>query len=45
MRKLTLTPYLFLLPALGLIAIFLVYPIVSVLFFSFTDYNIVTPPK
>jgi putative chitobiose transport system permease protein len=45
MRKLTLTPYLFLLPALALIAIFLVYPIASVLFYSFTDYNIVTPPK
>ncbi len=44
MRKLTLTPYLFLLPALALIAIFLVYPIASVLFYSFTDYNIVNPP-
>jgi putative chitobiose transport system permease protein len=45
MRKRTLTPYLFLAPALVLIAVFLFYPIVSVLYYSFTSYDIVTPPK
>jgi len=39
-----LTPYLFLAPALALIAIFLVYPIVSVFYYSFLDYDIVTTP-
>ena len=43
-RKLSLTPYLFLAPALLVIAVFLLYPIVAVVYFSFTDYNIVTPP-
>ena len=37
-------PYLFLLPALALIAVFVVYPIVAVFFYSFTDYDIVRPP-
>jgi putative chitobiose transport system permease protein len=44
-RKLTATPYLFLAPALVLIAIFVLYPIGSVFFYSFTSYDIVTPPK
>lgn len=44
MRQRTLTPYLFLAPALILIAIFLVYPILSVLYYSFLDYDIITPP-
>jgi putative chitobiose transport system permease protein len=39
-----LAPYLFLAPALLLIAIFLVYPILSVFYYSFLDYDIVTPP-
>jgi putative chitobiose transport system permease protein len=39
------TPYLFLAPALVLIAIFLFYPIASVFYYSFLDYNIVNPPK
>jgi putative chitobiose transport system permease protein len=43
-KKLTLTPYLFLTPALLVIAVFVLYPIVSVIYYSFTDYNIVTPP-
>jgi putative chitobiose transport system permease protein len=43
-RKLSATPYLFLLPALVLIAIFVIYPIGAVFFYSFTDYDIVTPP-
>jgi putative chitobiose transport system permease protein len=37
-------PYLFLLPALVLIAVFVVYPILAVVFYSFTDYDIVRPP-
>jgi putative chitobiose transport system permease protein len=39
-----LIPYLFLAPALVLLAIFVIYPIVAVVFYSFTDYDIVTPP-
>ena len=38
------TPYLFLLPAVGLIAVFVVYPILAVVYYSFTDYDIVRPP-
>jgi putative chitobiose transport system permease protein len=37
-------PYLFLLPAVGLIGVFVVYPIAAVIFYSFTDYDIITPP-
>jgi putative chitobiose transport system permease protein len=43
-RRLTLTPYLFLAPALALIAVFVLYPIVSVVYYSLTSYDIVTPP-
>ncbi len=43
-RKLSLTPYLFLAPALLVIAVFVLYPIVAVVYYSFTDYSIVTPP-
>ncbi len=43
-KKFSLTPYLFLAPALVVIAIFVVYPIFAVLYYSFTDYSIVTPP-
>jgi putative chitobiose transport system permease protein len=39
-----LIPYLFLAPALVLLAIFVIYPIIAVVFYSFTDYDIVTPP-
>ena len=39
-----LIPYVFLAPALILLAIFVVYPIIAVVFYSFTDYDIVTPP-
>ena len=45
MRPRSLTPYLFLAPALILIAIFLFYPIAAVFYYSFTSYDIVTPPK
>ncbi|MEA2518365.1 MAG: putative chitobiose transport system permease protein [Chloroflexota bacterium] len=38
------TPYLFLLPAVALIVVFVVYPILAVVFYSFTDYDIVRPP-
>ena len=39
-----LTPYLFLAPALVLLAVFVVYPIFAVIGYSFTDYDIVRPP-
>src|SRR3954454_11661775 len=38
------TPYLFLAPAVALIGVFVVYPIVAVVYYSFTDYDIVRPP-
>lgn len=43
-KKISLTPYLFLAPALIAISIFVVYPILAVVYYSFTDYNIVNPP-
>lgn len=43
-RKFSLTPYLFLTPALLVIAVFILYPIFAVVYYSFTDYSIVTPP-
>ncbi len=43
-KKRSLTPYLFLTPALLVIAVFVLYPIVAVVYYSFTDYSIVTPP-
>ncbi|HEY7589778.1 MAG TPA: sugar ABC transporter permease [Candidatus Limnocylindrales bacterium] len=43
-RRLAASPYLFLAPALALIGIFVVYPILSVVYYSFTDYDIVRPP-
>lgn len=43
-KKFSLTPYLFLAPALVVIVVFLLYPIGAVVYYSFTDYNIVTPP-
>jgi putative chitobiose transport system permease protein len=44
-KKLSLTPYLFLTPALLIIAVFVLYPILAVVYYSFTDYDIVTAPK
>jgi putative chitobiose transport system permease protein len=38
------TPYLFLFPAVALIGVFVVYPIIAVLYYAFTDYDIVRPP-
>lgn len=43
--KFSLTPYLFLAPALLVIATFVLYPIGAVVYYSFTDYSIVTPPE
>jgi putative chitobiose transport system permease protein len=43
-RKLRATPYLFLAPALALLGVFVVYPIIAVVYYSFTDYDIVRPP-
>jgi putative chitobiose transport system permease protein len=43
-RRFSGTPYLFLAPALILIAIFVLYPIGAVVYYSFTDYSISTPP-
>ena len=43
-RKRSPTPYLFLLPALALLGVFVVYPIIAVVWYSFTDYDIIRPP-
>ncbi len=43
-KKFSFTPYLFLAPALAVTAVFLIYPIISVIYYSFTDYDIMTPP-
>jgi len=43
-RKRSITPYTFLVPALVLLGIFVVYPIIAVVYYSFTDYDIATPP-
>lgn len=43
-KKFSFTPYLFLTPALLVIAIFILYPILAVVYYSFTEYTIVTPP-
>lgn len=44
-QRRSLTPYLFLAPALLLIAVFVLYPMIAVVYFSFTDYSIITPPE
>jgi putative chitobiose transport system permease protein len=43
-RRIRATPYLFLFPAVALIGVFVVYPILAVIYYSFTDYDIVRPP-
>jgi putative chitobiose transport system permease protein len=43
-KKFSLTPYLFLTPALLVIAVFVLYPILAVVYYSFTDFSISTPP-
>src|SRR4051794_3109094 len=42
--RLRAIPYVFLFPAVALIAVFVVYPILAVVYYSFTDYDIVRPP-
>jgi len=44
-RRNALTPYLFLAPALLTIAVFVLFPMGAVVYYSFTDYSIVTPPE
>jgi putative chitobiose transport system permease protein len=43
-RRFSATPYLFLAPALILIGVFVLYPILAVVYYSFTDFSISTPP-
>ena len=43
-RRFRATPYLFLAPALVLLAVFVIYPIIAVVYYSFTDYDIIQPP-
>lgn len=43
-RRFSLTPYLFLAPALLVIGTFVLYPIFAVIYYSFTDFEISTPP-
>ncbi|HLY12812.1 MAG TPA: sugar ABC transporter permease [Candidatus Limnocylindrales bacterium] len=43
-RRFSATPYLFLAPALVLIAVFVLYPIGAVVYYSFTSWDIVRPP-
>ena len=43
-RRLSLTPYLFLVPALALVATFVIYPIGAVVYYSFTNYDIISSP-
>ncbi len=40
-----LTPYLFLLPALAFMAVFTLYPLLSVGYLSFTEYDILSAPE
>ena len=42
-RRFRATPYVFLLPALALLGVFVVYPIVAVIYYSFTEFDIVRP--
>jgi len=43
-RRFRATPYLFLAPALVLLGVFVIYPIIAVIYYSFTDYDIIQPP-
>ena len=43
-KKFPPTPYLFLAPALLVTAVFIIYPVISVFYYSFTNYDIITPP-
>lgn len=41
----SITPYLYMLPAILIIGIFVFYPLVRVILYSFQSYNIFTPPQ
>lgn len=41
----SISPYFYLLPALLLVSVFLLYPVVFTVYLSFTKYDILTPPK
>jgi putative chitobiose transport system permease protein len=43
-KRFSATPYVFLAPAIVLLGIFVIYPIIAVVYYSFTDYDIITPP-
>ncbi|HET9614850.1 MAG TPA: sugar ABC transporter permease, partial [Candidatus Limnocylindrales bacterium] len=43
-KRLRATPYLFLFPSVALIGVFVVYPILAVVYYAFTDYDIIRPP-
>ena len=43
-KRFRATPYLFLAPPIVLLGIFVIYPIIAVVYYSFTDYDIITPP-
>ena len=38
-------PYIFILPAMIFLALFVVYPLVNMIYLSFTDWNLVSPRK
>jgi putative chitobiose transport system permease protein len=40
-----LTPYMFLIPALLILGIFVFYPLIKVIMYSFQSYNVFTPPE
>ena len=40
-----LTPYMFLVPALLIMGIFVFYPLVKVIIYSFQSYNVFSPPQ
>lgn len=43
--KFALTPYLFLLPALLATTLFSIYPLITVFYYSFTDYDLLRTPQ
>jgi putative chitobiose transport system permease protein len=44
-RRRTLVAYLFMVPALAILIVFLVIPLLQVVYLSFTEYDILTAPK
>jgi putative chitobiose transport system permease protein len=43
-KRFRATPWLFLAPSIALIGVFVVYPILAVVYYSLTDYDIIRPP-